>query len=85
MYRLQRPRRPKDARSDLIENFEALSHAGRRRRMGGDTRAEHARDGAGAGHSRCSLRATRDRMLRVAFVGAIAALDCEATVLDARG
>jgi hypothetical protein len=84
MYRLQRPRRPKDARSDLAENFEALSS-----------------QTAGAGWAAIRAQSMLEMSLElaaydaryeqraiecyVAFVAAIAALDCEATLLDARG
>jgi hypothetical protein len=83
MYRLQRPRRPKDARSDLLENFEALS-------------SQTAGGGWAAIRAQSMLEmalelATHDARYEqraiecyVAFVGAIAALDCEATLLDAR-
>jgi len=82
MYRLQRPRRPKDARSDLIENFEALS-------------SQTAGGGWAAIRAQSMLEialelATHDARYEqraieyyVAFVAAIAALDCEATLLDA--
>ncbi|WP_116810713.1 hypothetical protein [Steroidobacter cummioxidans] len=83
MYRLQRPRRPKDARSDLIENFEALS-------------SQVAGGGWAAIRAQSMLEmalelATHDARYEqkaiesyVSFVSAIAALDCEATLLDAR-
>jgi hypothetical protein len=83
MYRLQRPRRPRDARSDLIENFEALS-------------SQSAGGGWAAIRAQSMLEmalelATHDGRYEqraiecyVAFVAAIAALDCEATRLDGR-
>jgi len=83
MYRLQRPRRPKDARSDLIENFEALSS----QTAGGGWVAIRAQSmleialELATHEPRYEQRAIE---YYVAFVGAIAALDCEATLLDAR-
>jgi hypothetical protein len=81
MYRLQRPRRPRNARSDLIENFEALS--------------SHT---AGGGWAAIRAQSMLEMALELAFhdpryeqravdsyisfVSAIAALDCEATLLD---
>jgi hypothetical protein len=83
MYRLQRPRRPRDARSDLIENFEALSLQS----VGGGWAAIRAQSMLEmalelATHDvRYEQRAIE---CYVAFVAAIAALDCEATLLDGR-
>ncbi len=81
MYRLQRPRRPKDARSDLIENFEALSS----QTAGGGWAAIRAQS-----MLEMSLElATHDvryeqRAIEcyVSLIAAIAALDCEASTLD---
>lgn len=83
MYRLQRPRRPKDARTDLIENFEALSL----QTAGGGWAAIRAQSmlemalELAAYDARFEQRAME---CYVSFVGAIAALDCEASVLDTR-
>jgi hypothetical protein len=83
MYRLQRPRRPKDARSDLMENFEVLSSqtAG-----GGWTaiRAQSMLEMALELAARDARYEQRAMECYVSFVSAIAALDCEATLLDAR-
>lgn len=83
MYRLQRPRRPKDARADLAENFEALCS----QVAGGGWAAIRAQSmleialELATHDSRYEQRAME---CYVAFVGAIAALDCEAAALDAR-
>jgi hypothetical protein len=84
MYRLQRPRRPKDARSDLVENFEALSS----QTAGGGWAAIRAQSmlemslELAIHDARYEQRAIE---CYVSFVAAIAALDCEATLLDTRG
>lgn len=83
MYRLQRPRRPKDARSDLIENFEALSS----QTAGGGWAAIRAQSMLEMSLELASHDARYEQCAMdcyVSFVGAIAALDCEATLLDAR-
>lgn len=83
MYRLQRPRRPKDARNDLIENFESLS-------------LQTAGGGWAAVRAQSMLEmalelATHDARYEqraiecyVSFIAAISALDCEAELLDGR-
>lgn len=83
MYRLQRPRRPKDARSDLIENFEALSS----QTAGGGWAAIRAQSmlemalELAAHDARYEQRAIE---CYVSLIAAIAALDCEVTQLDGR-
>lgn len=81
MYRLQRPRRPRYARADLANNFEALS-------------AQTAGGGWAAIHAQSMLDIALELALHdaryeqraiecyVMFVAAVAALDCEATLLD---
>lgn len=83
MYRLQRPRRPRDARSDLMDNFEALS-------------LQSAGGGWAAIRAQSMLEMSLELAIHdaryeqraiecyVAFIAAIAALDCEATSLDGR-
>jgi hypothetical protein len=83
MYRLQRPRRPKDARSDLIENFESLS-------------SQTAGGGWAAIRAQSMLEmalelATHDvryeqRAIEcyVSLIAAISALDCAAELVDGR-
>lgn len=83
MYRLQRPRRPKDARSDLVENFEALSSQA----AGGGWAAIRAQSMLEMALELAAYDARYEQRAMecyVSFVGAIAALDCEATLLDAR-
>ena len=81
MYQLQRPRRPRDATNDLADNFDALQ-------------SQSAGGGWAAIRAQCMLDislelATRDARYEqraiecyVSFVAAVAALDCEATLLD---
>lgn len=82
MYRLQRPRRPRHARADLAENFEALSS----QTAGGGWAAIHAQSMLDialelAAHDvRYEQRAIEWYVL---FVASVAALDCQATSLDA--
>ncbi len=82
MYRLQRPRRPKRRAQRSGRELRGAVDPERRRRMGGDTRAEHARDGAGAGGR--TMRCYEQRAIEcyVSLIAAIAALDCEASMLD---
>ncbi|HEY5759065.1 MAG TPA: hypothetical protein VIU34_24735 [Steroidobacter sp.] len=83
MYRLQRPRRPRDARSDLIENFEALSSQS----VGGGWAAIRAQSMLEMALELATHDARYEQRAiecYVGFVAAIAALDCEATLLDGR-
>jgi hypothetical protein len=78
MYRLQRPRRPKDARSDLLENFEALAS----QTAGAEWAAIRAQSMLEMSLELASHDARYEQCAMenyVSFVGAIAALDCEAT------
>jgi hypothetical protein len=82
MYRLQRPRRPRHARADLADNFETLSS----QTAGGGWAAIHAQSmfdialELATHDARYEQRAMECYVL---FVAAVAALDCEATLLDA--
>src|SRR5690606_16491635 len=80
--RLQRPRRPRHARADLADNFETLSS----QTAGGGWAAIHAQSmfdialELATHDARYEQRAMECYVL---FVAAVAALDCEATLLDA--
>lgn len=81
MYRLQRPRRPKDARNDLIDNFEALWS----QTAGGGWAAIRAQSMLEIALE-LAVHDTRYEQKAiecyVAFIAAVAAMDCEATLLD---
>lgn len=81
MYRLQRPRRPKDARTDLLENFEVLSP----QTAGGGwaaIRAQSMLEIALELASRDARYESRAIECYVSFVAAVAALDCEVALRD---
>jgi hypothetical protein len=81
MYQLQRPRRPKDAHHDLADSFEALSSqfaGGGWAAIRAQSMLEMALELA-AHDARYEQRAIE---CYVSFVAAVAALDCEASLLD---